>query len=79
MAHMDIQEGIQLKDHTTFHIGGVADFFIRVSSVGELATAVRFAHERQLPITIIGSGSNMLVGEQGIRGVVIKMDIGWFS
>jgi UDP-N-acetylmuramate dehydrogenase len=73
---MDIQEAVQLKDYTTFHIGGIADFFIRVRSVDELREAIHFAHERQLPITIIGGGSNMLIGEQGIRGVVIKMDIG---
>jgi UDP-N-acetylmuramate dehydrogenase len=75
MAFMDIQEGVQLKDYTTFHIGGIADFFVRVRTVDELREAVRFAHERQLPITILGGGSNMLIGEQGIRGVVIKIDI----
>ncbi len=72
---MDIQEGVQLKDHTTFHIGGIADFFIRVSAIDELKEAVQFAHERSLPITVLGGGSNMLVGEQGIRGVVIKIEI----
>jgi len=75
-TYMDIQEGVQLKDYTTFHIGGTADFFIRVRTVDELKDAVRFAREKMLPITILGGGSNMLVGEQGIRGVVIKMDIG---
>lgn len=72
---MDIQEAVQLKDHTTFHIGGAAEFFIRVSTLAELREAVRFAGERSLPLTVLGGGSNMLVGEQGIKGVVIKMDI----
>lgn len=72
---MKIQEGIQLKEHTTFHIGGPADYFVSVASVNELKEAITFAQERSLPITMLGGGSNMLVSDDGIRGLVIHVGI----
>ena len=72
---MDIREGIKLKDHTTFHIGGPADFFVQVDSIEALQATVRTAHTKKLPLTIIGGGSNMLVADEGICGLVIKMCI----
>lgn len=72
---MQTLKDIQLKEHTTFHIGGSADFFISVSTLAELESAVRWRKEQNLPITIIGGGSNMLVSDDGIRGLVIKIAI----
>ena len=60
-----------LSRHTTFGIGGPADAFITVRSAGELAAAVRAARELGLPYFVLGAGSNILVGDAGIRGVVI--------
>ncbi|TAK62622.1 MAG: UDP-N-acetylmuramate dehydrogenase [Dehalococcoidia bacterium] len=60
-----------LSRHTTFGIGGPADAFVTVHSAGELADAVRAARELGLPYFVLGAGSNILVGDGGIRGVVI--------
>ena len=57
--------------HTTFGIGGPADAFLTVSSAPALADAMRIARETNTPAFILGSGSNILVGDGGIRGIVI--------
>jgi UDP-N-acetylmuramate dehydrogenase len=61
-----------LARHTTLRIGGAAEFFVRVHSRAELIEAVRWARERQLEIFILGNGSNILVSDAGMRGVVIE-------
>ena len=72
---MEPQTGIQLKEHTTFHIGGPADYFIVATTVDELRTGVIFAREKNLPVIPLGGGSNMLVDDRGIHAVVIKVAI----
>lgn len=69
---MDIQKNVDLAPYTTFHIGGPADEFITVSTVDELVEAVAYAKRKNLPYFIIGLGANILVGDKGFRGVVIK-------
>ena len=64
-----------MKNHTSFKIGGPADFFIKVQTIEELKTAIKYGKEKSLPITIIGNGSNLLVLDKGIRGLVIKINI----
>lgn len=63
-----------MKKHTTFKIGGPADFFIKVKSVDSLKKLVEFTKERNIPLHIIGKGSNLLVLDNGIRGIVAKLD-----
>ena len=58
--------------HTTFHIGGAADIFALPGSVGELIKCLRAAKEHDAPVTIMGNGSNVLVRDKGIRGLVIS-------
>ena len=60
--------------HTTFAIGGPADVLVLPHSVLELAEAVRLAREAGLPVTVLGGGSNVLVLDGGIRGVVIQLN-----
>jgi len=60
-----------LARHTTFGIGGPADIFATVRSADELARAVTEARAAAAPVFILGSGSNILVGDRGVRGVVI--------
>lgn len=74
-----IQENIPLAKFTTFGIGGPADYFIDVSTEEELLEAVKFASGKNIPITIIGGGSNVLISDSGIRGLVIKNTISGFK
>lgn len=68
---MDIQSNISLREYTTFHIGGPAEYFVEVVDVPRLQRAVAWAKEHTLPITILGGGSNVFVGDEGVRGLVI--------
>ncbi|MDH7485466.1 MAG: UDP-N-acetylmuramate dehydrogenase [Anaerolineae bacterium] len=64
--------------HTTFRIGGPADLFLAVENEEELIAAVRWAREQSLPYLLLGGGSNVLVADEGVRGLVIANRIhGW--
>lgn len=66
-----------LARHTSFRIGGPADLLAMPDSVDELATVVREAAAVGVPLGVLGGGSNMLVGDGGIRGVVVKLGRGF--
>lgn len=65
-----------LANHTTMKIGGPADLFIEPSSIENLEKVMKVIQEHQLPWTIIGRGSNLLVSDKGIEGAVIKLGKG---
>ena len=64
-----------MKDHTTFHIGGPADILVLPDSVSEIAQVIEWAREQGFPYLIIGAGSNLLVKDGGIRGLVINLGV----
>jgi UDP-N-acetylmuramate dehydrogenase len=66
-----VQEQVLLAPYTSARIGGPADVLVTVQNADELAQAVQTCQEAQLPFTLLGSGSNLLVSDQGIRGIVI--------
>lgn len=59
-----------MKSHTTFRIGGPADYFALPADEKELALAVQLCQEHEIPFYVIGNGSNLLVSDKGFRGVV---------
>ena len=61
-----------LRDYTTFHVGGPADWFVETRSSGEIIDILRLAHDAQVPVVILGGGSNVLVADSGIRGLVLR-------
>ncbi len=67
-----VREDEPMARHTTFGIGGPADVYLVADSTEALASAVARCHRFQTPFFILGSGSNILVGDQGIRGVTIE-------
>jgi len=66
-----VKHGEPLARHTTFGIGGPAELFVTVRNADELARAAIAAREFAAPCFVLGSGSNILVGDRGVRGVVI--------
>lgn len=62
-----------MRKHTTFKIGGPADFLIMPSSINDIREIIKYASMRDIPLTVLGNGSNMLVLDGGIRGIVIKI------
>lgn len=69
-----VREGESLARHTTFGIGGPADLYIKVTDAEQLVTAFVTARRHGLPVFVLGSGSNVLVSDRGVRGVVIEND-----
>ena len=65
-----------LSQHTTMKIGGPADIFIEPSSLENIQKVMTFLKDRQIPWRAIGRGSNLLVSDKGIEGVVIKLGSG---
>ncbi len=70
-GELTIRRDRALSLHTTFRIGGPADFLVRASTADEVSAAAEWAAQHDLPVTVIGGGSNLLVGDRGIRGMVI--------
>lgn len=64
-----------LSQHTSFGIGGPADFLIRPATVDELVAILRLTKTHRLPLMVIGRGTDLLVGDGGIRGVVLDLSL----
>src|SRR5437870_13598612 len=63
---------VELAPYTTFKIGGPADLFCGPASASELALAVTAARELGVPYFVLGLGANILIGDKGFRGIVIR-------
>lgn len=70
---------VTLAPYTTFRIGGPADLFYSATSADDLATAVQVAREAGIPWFVLGLGANILIGDRGFRGLVIKNDANHFT
>lgn len=64
-----------MAKHTSFKIGGPADVFIKVDNIEELKKILDLSKKNQIPLTIIGNGSNLLVTDKGIRGITAKLNL----
>jgi len=70
-----IEENVALAPMTTFKVGGPAKYFVRVASADDLKEAIKFSKDKNLPIFILGGGSNLIISDRGFNGLVIKIDI----
>src|SRR5690349_5514502 len=61
-----------LRQHTTFRIGGPADWFVAARTPEVLIAALWAAHELAIPVHLLGGGSNLLVSDAGLRGLVVR-------
>ena len=68
-----------MSKHTSLKIGGMADYFIKVKTTDELKNILEFADENKISTTIVGNGTNLLVRDGGIRGIVIKLELNDFK
>src|SRR5690554_3355192 len=67
-----LRRDVVLAPYTTFQIGGPADFFYEPQSADELARAILIARELDVPCFLLGRGANILIGDGGFRGLVIR-------
>ena len=68
-----------MKNHTSFKIGGPAEVLIKITNVDELKEILKISEDNNIPITIIGNGSNLLINDEGIKGIVLKIEIKKFE
>ena len=70
---VEILEAEPMKNHTTFRIGGPADALALPKTPEEVAEVVRFCNEHAQPYYVLGNGSNLLVSDEGYRGIVLQL------
>ena len=73
------QENIYMKEpmskHTSFKIGGPAECLVKIKTIEQLKSILKYSKEKCIDLTIIGNGSNILVSDDGIKGIVAKIEI----
>ncbi len=69
-----IQENVPLAQYTTFGIGGSAEYFAEPKSAEEIIECCKWAKQKNLPILVLGGGSNVLISDKGFDGLVIKIE-----
>lgn len=62
---------VSMKNYTSFKVGGPAELFLSPEDVGQTAKLVRFCEKEEIPVFVLGKGSNLLVSDRGIKGAVI--------
>ena len=71
----DILQNEPMSKHTTFKIGGNADLLIKVHNIEQIKFVLSIARDNNIPIFILGNGSNLLVKDKGIRGITLKPEL----
>ena len=71
---LEIKKDELMSKYISFKVGGKADILIKIKSLEELEFILKYVKENEIPLTIIGNGSNLLVKDNGIRGITIKLD-----
>ena len=69
----------QMSKHTSFKIGGNADILVKAKSVEDIKSTLKYCKIENLPLYVIGNGSNLLVKDNGIRGIVLIVEINEIS
>lgn len=64
-----------MKLHTSFKIGGPADIFITANTLEDVKTVVNISKENNIPLKVIGNGTNLLVKDNGYRGIILKINL----
>ena len=74
-----IYENELMSNYTSFKIGGPAEYLIKIQTPEELKEILKIIKNQEVPLTIIGNGSNILVSDSGIKGIVLKIEINTFE
>jgi UDP-N-acetylmuramate dehydrogenase len=73
VGHGRVSRNASLAPWTTFKVGGPADWFVTLKTADEVRDVVHVAREHHVPISILGGGSNLLIADAGVRGLVIRV------
>ena len=73
MSALNIQENYPMRKHLSFRCGGNARFFAEIESIDELILAQKFSIDKNIPLFILGQGTNILISDLGYNGLIIKL------
>ena len=76
---INIQENVPLTPLTSFRIGGNAKYYVEVFSIEELKESLIFAKDKKIDFYILGGGTNLLIGDDGFSGLIIRMKMNEIS
>lgn len=71
----NVLQNESMKKHTSFKIGGNAEFFVIAKDIEEVKYILKICRENNIPLTVVGNGSNLLVKDTGISGIVLRINI----
>lgn len=74
-----LEKNRRLADLTSFRIGGPADLFLMVENEEELAAAMAAAYRHDVAAFCLGAGTNLLISDRGVRGLVLKLGVGFLT
>lgn len=74
LPETDIRQSEDMKKHTTFRVGGAADFYVNVRSEEDLKKGIACCRRYDMPVYVLGNGSNVLISDKGLHGVVFQLD-----
>jgi len=70
---LDIQKNINLKEWNSWKVGGKADFFCQPKNEQEVFNYLKWANKNKIPVTVLSGGTNVLISDQGVEGLVIHL------
>lgn len=79
VSRNNILKNEPMSKHTSLKIGGNADYFIKIKSIDELKNILEFTTKNKIQTIVVGNGTNLLVKDGGIRGIVIKLELNEFK
>ena len=71
MPQIEIKKDEPMSKHTSFRVGGPADIWVKINTVEELSYITKYAKKNNIPVSIVGNGTNTLVKDNGVRGIVV--------
>jgi UDP-N-acetylmuramate dehydrogenase len=72
---MEVLKNESMKKHTSFRIGGEAEIFAKAKSIEQIKAVLEICKTYNIPLTVIGNGSNLLVKDEGVKGIVLRIDL----
>lgn len=76
---MEVLQNESMKKHTSLRIGGEAEVFAKAKDVEEIKKVIEICKKNDIPLHVIGNGSNLLVRDEGIKGIVLRNDIDYIT
>jgi UDP-N-acetylmuramate dehydrogenase len=73
VANHDVRLNEKMSLYTSLNLGGPADAFVQVSGVSQLKAVLKESGQRKISVSVLGAGTNVLVRDKGIRGIVVRL------